>query len=332
MAQYRWIIVMLAFRLLVLPLAASAQKATPLPTIGVLEPEHPPMVTPQSCSVRFQEALSGLGYQAGHNVLIEYRYAENQPDRLPALAMALVQRQPDVLWTHSSVAAHILKQATTTIPIVVGTAVDLVEQGLVESRARPGGNLTGLDARYLELTSKRLELLKDAVPQITRVAILVDPAGNRRVLDLIPSAFEAEARTLGLHLLRVEAGDLGAFEAAFATMAHDRADALMLMDSRIFRLHRHRLLELALAHRLPTIAPIRTYVEAGGLLAYGAEPADLCRRSAILVDKILKGATPADLPVEGADKFSLVVNLKTAAALGLTLPPVLLFQANELLK
>jgi putative ABC transport system substrate-binding protein len=182
------------------------------------------------------------------------------------------------------------------------------------------------------LTSKRLELLKDAVPHITRVAILVDPAGNRRVLDLIPRAFEAEARTLGLHLLRVEAGDPGAFEAAFATMAHYRADAIVLMDSRIFRLHRQRLLELAVAHRLPTMAPIRAYVEAGGLLAYGADPAALCRRSAIFVDKLLKGATPADLPVEGADTFSLVVNLKTAAALGLTLPPVLLLQANEVLK
>ena len=298
----------------------------------MLEPEYPPPTTPQSCSVRFREALSALGYQDGLNVMVEYRYAENQPARLPALAAALVQRQPDVLWTHSSAAAQALKQATTTIPIVVGVAVDLVEQGLVESLARPGGNLTGLDTRYLELTSKRLELLKDAVPHITRVAILVDPAGNRRVLDLIPSAFEAEARTLGLHLLRVEAGDLGAFESAFATMVQHRADALVLMDSRIFRLHSHRILELALAHRLPTMAPIQSYVEAGSLLAYGAEPADLCRRSATFVDKILKGTTPADLPVEGADKFSLVVNLKTAAALGLTLPPRLLLQADEILK
>jgi putative ABC transport system substrate-binding protein len=332
MAPHRRIIITLALSLLMLPLGAAAQKPAKLPSVGVLEPEYPPTVVPQSCSVVFRQALGELGYQEGENVLLEYRYGENQPDRFPTLAAELVQRQPDVLWTHSSLAAQALKQATTTIPIVVGVAVDLVEQGLVESPAQPGGNLTGLDTRYLELTGKRLELLKDAVPHITRVAILIDPAGNRRVLDLIPSAFAAEARTLGLHLLRVEAGDHSAFEAAFASMAHHRADAIVLMDSRIFRLHRQRLLSLAVAHRLPTMAPIRAYVEAGGLLAYGADPAALCRRSAIFVDKILKGATPADLPVEGADTFSLVVNLKTAAALGLTLPPVLLLQANEVLK
>ena len=332
MAQYRWIIVTLALSLLVLPLAAAAQKLAKLPSVGVLEPDYPPMVTPQSCSVRFRHALGELGYQEGQNIMLEYRYAENQLDRLPALAAGSVQRHPDVLWTSSSRAAQALKQVTTTIPIVVAVAVDLVEQGLVESLARPGGNLTGLDTRYLELTSKRLELLKDAVPQITRVAILVDPTGTRRVSDRIPSAFEAEAWALGLHLLRVEASEPGALDAAFTTMVEQRADALVLMDSRIFRTHRHRLLELALMHRLPTIAPIRSYAEAGSLLAYGADPSDLCRRSAVFVDKILKGAKPADLPVERADKFALIVNLKTAQALGLTLSPLFLSRADEVIR
>jgi putative ABC transport system substrate-binding protein len=268
----------------------------------------------------------------GHNIFLEYRYAENQPDRLPALAAELVQRQPDTIWTSSSSAAQALKQATTTIPIVVGVAVDLVEQGLVESLARPGGNLTGLDTQSLELTSKRLELLKDAVPQITRVAILVDPTGTRRVRDRIPGAFEGEARALGLHLLRIEASEPGAFDAAFTTMVEQRADALVLMDSRIFRTYRHRLLELALLHRLPTIAPIRSYAEAGSLLAYGADPSDLCRRSAVFVDKILQGTKPADLPVERADTFALIVNLKTAQALGLTLSPMFLSRADEVIK
>jgi ABC-type uncharacterized transport system substrate-binding protein len=198
MAPHRWRIIMaLALSLLMLPLAAAAQKPAKLPSVGVLEPEYPPTVAPQSCSVVFRQALGELGYREGENVLLEYRYGENQPDRFPTLAAELVQRQPDVIWTHSSLAAQALKQATTTIPIVVGVAVDLVEQGLVESLAQPGGNLTGLDTRYLELTSKRLELLKDAIPHITRVAILVDPTGNRRVLDLIPSAFAAEGAHLG---------------------------------------------------------------------------------------------------------------------------------------
>jgi len=332
MAQYRWIIVTLALSLLVLPLAAAAQKLAKLPSVGVLEPDYPPMVTPQSCSVRFRHALGELGYQEGQNIMLEYRYAENQLDRLPALAAGSVQRHPDVLWTSSSRAAQALKQVTTTIPIVVAVAVDLVEQGLVESLARPGGNLTGLDTRYLELTSKRLELLKDAVPQITRVAILIDPTGNRRVLDLIPSAFEAEARALGVHLVRIEVDDPEAFDTAFAAMAAHNADALVLMDSRIFRMHRERLLGLALAHRLPTIAPIRAYAEAGSLLAYGAEPAALCRRSAIFVDKILKGTKPADLPVEQPMKFELIINLKTAKALGMTMPPSLLLLADEVIQ
>ena len=323
-------IVPLTLSLLAVPLTAQAQVREKTPRVGVLEAGS--QQSPFPCLLAFQQGLRDLGYLEGHNIFLEYRYAENQPDRLPALAAELVQRQPDTIWTSSSSAAQALKQATTTISIVVGVAVDLVEQGLVESLARPGGNLTGLDTQYLELTSKRLELLKDAVPQITRVAILVDPTGTRRVSDRIPSAFEAEAWALGLHLLRVEASEPGALDAAFTTMVEQRADALVLMDSRIFRTHRHRLLELALLHRLPTMAPIRSYAEAGSLLAYGADPSDLCRRSAVFVDKILKGAKPADLPVERADKFALIVNLKTAQALGLTLSPLVLSRADEVIR
>ena len=323
-------IVTLTLSLLAASLTAQAQVRENPPRVGVLESGS--QQRPFPCLPAFQQGLRDLGYREGHNIFLEYRYAENQPDRLPALAAELVQRQPDTIWTSSSSAAQALKQATTTIPIVVGVAVDLVEQGLVESLARPGGNLTGLDTQYLELTSKRLELLKDAVPQITRVAILVDPTGTSRVRDRIPGAFEGEAWALGLHLLRVEASEPGALDAAFTTMVEQRADALVLMDSRIFRTHRHRLLELALMHRLPTIAPIRSYAEAGSLLAYGADPSALCRRSAVFVDKILKGTKPADLPVERADKFALIVNLKTAQALGLTLSPMFLSRADEVIK
>ena len=241
-----------------------------------------------------------------------------------------MQRQPDVLWTYSNRTAQMLKQATTTLPIVVGASSDLEEYGLVESLARPGGNLTGLDARTFELTSKRLELLKDAVPQITRVAVLVDPTGPFSAR--IPGAFEREAQALGIHLLRVEAGDPGAFDAAFAAMEEQRADALVLMDSPMFSVHSHRLAGLALAHRLPTIGGTRSLAEAGLLIIYGANAPDLCRRSALYVDKILKGTKPADLPVEQPTKFELVINLKTAEALGLTIPPGILFQADAVIR
>jgi putative ABC transport system substrate-binding protein len=209
-------------------------------------------------------------------------------------------------------------------------AQDLVEQGLAKSLAQPGGNLTGMDSRSFELTSKRLELLKDALPHLTRVAILVNPAF--RVHARIPGAFEAEARALGLHLLRVEAGDPEAFEAAFATMVEHQTEALVIMDNSMFAQSARRLAELALVHRLPTMAATRRYAETGSLIVYGANVPDLCRRSAVHVDKILKGARPATLPVERAYQFDFIVNLKTAEALGLTLSPQFLFLANEIIR
>jgi len=330
MTQHRWIIVALALSLFWLLLADAAQKSAKIPRVGVLEPGSPPTVTPRPCLESFQQGLGDLGYREGQNIVLEYRYGEFKPDRLPGLAADLVQRQPDVLWTNSNRTAQMLKQATTTLPIVVGASSDLEEYGLVESLARPGGNLTGLDARTFALTSKRLELLKDAVPQITRVAVLVDSAGPFSAR--IPGAFEREAQALGIHLLRVEAGDPGAFDAAFAAMEEQRADALVLMDSPMFSVHSHRLAGLALAHRLPTIGGTRSLAEAGLLIIYGANAPDLCRRSALYVDKILKGTTPGDLPIEQPTKFELIINLKTAQALGLTLPPTLLFQADELIK
>jgi putative ABC transport system substrate-binding protein len=267
----------------------------------------------------------------GHTIVLDDRYAEGQPDRLPALAAALVRLAPDVIWTHSIAAARAAKQATTTIPIVVGTAAGLVEQGLVESLARPGGNLTGLDSLSLELLGKQLELLKAAVPTITRVAVLVDPANPRQHQE-VPHTIAREAQALGVQLLRVEAQEPEAFAGAFAAMVHSEANALLIPDHVMFARHRHRLMELALQHRLPTMAGGRHFAEAGSLIAYGVFPRDLCQRSAGLVDKILKGAKPADLPVERGDKFSLVVNLKTAEALGMALSPTFLVQADEVIR
>jgi putative ABC transport system substrate-binding protein len=245
------------------------------------------------------------------------------------LAAELVQRAPDVLWLHSDAAAWAAKHATTTIPIVIGVSVGLVEQGLVGSVARPDGNLTGLELPAIELSGKRLELFKDAVPTISRVAVLVDPAQASHA-D-VPSNIAREAQALGVQLQRVEAGTPAAFEAAFTTMVQSHADALLIMESPLFAAHRQQLLALALRHRLSTMAYGRHLAEAGSLLAYGVDSRALCQRSAIFVHKILHGVKPADLPIEQAPS-QLVVNLKTAEALGVTLPPTFLFQADEVIK
>jgi putative ABC transport system substrate-binding protein len=287
-------LVTLTLSLLAAPRATTAQPRTHIPRVGVLEPGTPQIAADVgTCHHGFRQGLRDLGYVEGHNLLLEYRYAEGQPDRLPALAAELVRLTPDVLWTHGGAGARVAKQATTTVPIVIGVTSELIEQGLAESLARPGGNLTGLELRDLELAGTRLELLKQAVPTLSRIAVLVDPAVQYHVS--VPSNFEAEARTLGVQLQRVEVGTPDAFEGAFAAMVQTGADALMIMEGAFFARHRHQLLALALRHRLPTMSGGRHFAEAGSLLAYGAYPRDLCQRSAVLVDKILKGAKPGDL-------------------------------------
>jgi putative tryptophan/tyrosine transport system substrate-binding protein len=313
---------------LVAPGFSATQRAAHLPRVALLDPGSP--TSPQVCPAGFRQGVRDLGYVEGQNVVIESRYAEGQLTRLPTLAAELVHLAPDVLWTHSTEATQAAKQATTTIPIVIGVENNMVEEGFVANLARPGGNLTGMELRAIELTGKRLQLLKEAVPTITRVAVLVNPtlSGHERV----PGNIEAEARALGVQLQRVEAGGPDTFEAAFAAMAEASADALLIMEDAIFARNRHRLLDLARLHRLPTVSGGRHFAEAGSLLSYGADVREFCQRSAVLADKILKGAKPADLPVERADKFYLVVNLKTAQALGLTLSPVFLSQADEVLR
>jgi putative ABC transport system substrate-binding protein len=323
--------IVLAFGIFVVPHATEAQPRGKIPRIGVLEPGTSQLAAdPQTCQHGFQQGLRDLGYVEGHTIRLDYRYAEGQSERFSSLAAELVRLAPDLLWTYSSTTAQALKQVTPTIPIVVGVAVDLLEQGLIESLGRPGGNLTGIELRDIELTGKRLELFKEAVPTITRVAILVLP--TYRGHDHIPGSIAREAQALGVQLQRVEASGPEAFEAAFAAMEHSGAEALMIMDTALFARHRQRLLELALQRRLPTMSGGRRYAEAGSLLTYGASPRDLCQRSAVLVDKILKGARPADLPIEQPTTFKLVVNLKTAQTLGLTLSPLFLVHADEVIK
>jgi len=277
-----------------------------------------------------RQGLRDLGYVEGQTITLVSRYAEGQPDRLPALAAELVQLTPDVLWTHSNPAAHAAKQATTTIPIVVGLASFDATPGLVESLARPGGNLTGLDSMHTEVVGRRLALLKEVVPTITRVAILVDPTNPSHIGGLHNLA--AEAQTLGVQLQSIEVNAPETLEGALAAIIEGGAEALMFEGPLFSGNTLQRILAFASRHRLPTVSGGRNYTTAGVLLGYGMAAYDQCHRSAVFVDKILKGAKPADLPVERAYKFELIVNLQAAKALGLTIPPAVLFQANEVIQ
>jgi putative ABC transport system substrate-binding protein len=243
----------------------------------------------------------------------------------------LVQLKADVIVTQGTPAAHAAKQATSSIPIVTTTADDPVGSGLVTSLARPGGNITGLTSLAPELSRKRLELLKETVPGISRAAVLWDSAGGAQVTSILrETQVAAQAFGLQLHLLEVQGPN--EFESAFSIATKERTEALLVLPSPILTFQRKPLVDLAATSRLPAIYPTREFVDAGGLMAYGPSFPDLFRRAAAYVDKILKGTKPADLPVEQPIKFELLINLKTAKALGLTIPPTLLFQADELIR
>jgi putative tryptophan/tyrosine transport system substrate-binding protein len=324
-------LVILALSLFVTPLATAAQQSGHIPLVGVLRPGTSDEFDPKSSLSAFRQGLRELGHVEGQTLRLAYRFADGHGDRLPALAAELVALQPDVIVTHSTLGARAVQHATTTIPIVVAFATDLVEAGLVANLARPGGNLTGQHSRDLEVVGKLLELLKEAVPMMTSVAALTNLTGS----PLAPgftSALDAAAQALGVRLQHVEAGGPEAFDAAFATIVTSGAEALLIQDSFVFGVHRQRLLDFARTHRLPTVCHGRRYAEAGCLIAYSPSSLELYRRAAVFVDKILKGAKPGDLPVERPDKFELVVHLKTAHALGLTIPPTLLFRADEVIK
>jgi len=325
-------LVILALSLFATPLATAAQQSGHIPLVGVLRPGNlSDDFDPKSSLSVFRQGLRELGYVEGQTIRLAYRFAEGHGDRLPALAAELVTLQPDVLVTHSTLGALAAQQATTTIPIVVAFATDLVEAGLVASLARPGGNLTGQHSRDIEVVGKMLEILKEAVPTMTAVVVLTNLTGNP-IAPGFTSALDAAAQALGVRLQHVDAGGPEAFNAAFATIATSGAEALLMQNSFVFSVHRQRLLDLARTHRLPTVCNGRRYAEAGCLIAYSASPLEMYRRAAVFVDKILKGAKPADLPVERPDKFELVINLKTAKALGLTMPPSLLLLADEVIQ
>ena len=314
--------------LLAAPLAAEAQPAGSR-RIGLLETS-----SPSPARVRLWETLRQrlreLGYLEGQNIAFESRFGEGKADRLPGLAAELVALKVDLIVTSGTPASLAAKQATRTIPIVMAQLADPVGAGLVASLGRPGGNVTGLTTQDADLGGKRLEMLLQVVPRVSRFAVLIDETSLGSML--IARGTQVAAQSLGVQLQSLGVRGPEELDRAFSAMKEARAGALIVESSSLLFTSRTRLADLALKNRLPTMFAQREYTEAGGLMAYAADFSDLFRRTATFVDKILKGAKPADLPVEQPTKFELVINLKTAKALGLTIPPSLLQRADEVIQ
>ncbi len=319
----------LALGLTLAPLGAEAQEAAKIARIGYLSVN---LAANPHLREAFRQGLRDLVYVEGRNVVIEYRDAEGKFERLPALAAELVRLKVDVIVAAPTPPAVAAKNATRTLPIVFPVAVDPVTSGLVTSLARPGGNVTGLSALIPELVGKCLEQLKQAIPGVSRVAVLWQPGavGERTEKDMLKEA-EVAGRALGVRLQFVEARGPEDFDRAFSEMIRARAGGLTVLASVMFVNERRRLVDLAAKSWLPAVYAQREFVDVGGLMAYGPNVADSFRRAAIYVDKILKGAKPGDLPVEQPTKFELVINLKTAKALGLTIPQTLLLRADQVI-
>jgi putative ABC transport system substrate-binding protein len=316
------LLVTLALGMLLVPLSFAAQHPGKLYRIGYLAPDH-------RINEAFREALRQLGYLEGQNLMIEGRFAKQQLERLPALAAELVRLPVDVLVTVSTPVALAATRATTTVPIVMAGVSQPVERGLIGSLARPGGNATGLTHNPGPgFASKQLQLLKEAAPEISRVAVFWD---SRYVLPGFQEV-QTAAQALGLTVLSVDVQEPTSLDHAFATMIPERVEALFVFPILQNNVHAKHIVDFAMANRLPTMFGDKRAVEGGGLISYWTDWDDVRRRAATYVDKIFKGATPADLPVEQPMKFELVINLKTAQALGLTIPPRLLFQADAIIR
>jgi ABC-type uncharacterized transport system substrate-binding protein len=317
--------------LLALCFSVEAQQSRKVFRIGYLSNTDPATDSSRAEAIRL--ALRELGYIEGQNINIEYRYSEGKRDRAPELAAELVRLKVDIIvvaggetWIRAA------KNATKTIPIVmVGIGIDPVKAGLVKSLARPGGNVTGITAISRELGGKRLELLKEAVPKLARVAFLYDPANPNSGLE-VKEDLQIAARALKLTILPSEARVADDFEKVFAAMSKERPDGLVVTGGTLMRPNRKRIAGFALKSRLPSVSSSEEFVDAGGLMSYAADDADNYRRVAIYVDKILKGAKPADLPVEQPTKFELVINLKTAKQIELTIPQRVLGRADRVIK
>jgi putative ABC transport system substrate-binding protein len=307
------------------PLTASAQRAEgKLVTIGILAIEPWPSID------AFRHALDARGYIEGKNVRFVYRYAKGHNERLPELANELVGLNVDVIFTWRTDAVLAAKQATATIPIVMGVIGDPIGSGIVTNLARPGGNITGCSLRVAELEGKRLQLLKEVVPGLSRVAILLNPTNH--YMPLVRESVRKGAEVMHLSLAFYEVYDTITLDAAFVTLTKDRPNAFLVPADTFLVSHRSRIAQFAIENKLPSIYTFREYIEAGGLIAYAPNYPHLFRRAASYVDKILKGAKPGELPIERPDTFQLFVNLKTARALGLTVPRTLLAIADEVIE
>jgi putative ABC transport system substrate-binding protein len=322
-----FVLVVLAFLtlgVLLVPLSAEAHQAGKMYRIAVLGNENNPPWQ------GFRQGLRDLGYVDGRNVTMEWRWSEGKTERLPGLAMELVALKPDVIVASGTQAVRAAKQATSAIPIVMTTSSYPDKIGLVESLSRPGGNITGLSNVGPELSGKKLELLKEIAPKASRVAVLWNPASP--VEPLTVRELLTAARAVGVEIQSVEVRSPDDFSAAFAALSSSRVDALLALGNPINFRGRQLIADFALRNRLPSIYDERLFVDAGGLMSYAPSFTDSFRHAATYVDKILKGAKPADLPVEQPTKFELVINLKTAKALGLTIPPSLLLRADQVIE
>ncbi len=316
--------------LLAAPLGrATAQPPQKVPRVGYLKGGSASDPLRQRWLEAFRQGLRELGYVEGQNIAIEPRWTEGEDDRLPALAADLVRSKVDVIVADTGAATRAAQQATRTIPIVMSLVNDPVGSGLVASLARPGGNVTGLTIMSPDLVGKQLELLKAVVPKVSRVALLRHPDNPASAAQLREA--EAAAQALGVRLQTLEARSPQEIDGTFAAMTRERAGALLVIPDTLFWNQRRQIAELAVKRRLPSIRIGEAYAEAGGLMSYGPSYLDVERRAATFVDKILKGANPADLPVEQPTKFELVINLKTAKAIGLTIPQPLLQRAAQII-
>ena len=310
------------------PLAAHAQQPARIPRVGFLG--NSTAALEANLVGPFRDGLRELGYEEGRDIVIEDRWADGRYERFPALIAELIALNVDTIVTAGTPASLAVKNATTTIPLVMVAVGDPVATGLVASLARPGGNITGLTSISVEMEGKRLELLREVVPKVSHIAVLWNAASPIQVIE--EGEVRAAAGVLGIKMLSLGVRTREEIDDALATIIGERPDALLVLADRLFLHHRTRIMDFAAQQRLPGVQAYRELVEAGGLMSYGPSYADMHRRAAAYVDKILKGAKPADLPVERPVKFELVVNLKAAKALGLTIPPSVIFRADEIIE
>jgi putative ABC transport system substrate-binding protein len=319
---------LVAIVLLALGVIAEAQQPKKVPRIGILPPG--PISERVHLWDAFRRGLRELGYVEGQNFTLVFPSGEVKPERLPHLAAELVSLKVDVIVAAATVAVQAAKEATKTIPIVTPITTDPVETGLVASLARPGGNITGLSYMSSDLSGKRLDLLKEVVPKVSRIAVLSSPSSANAPPQMRET--EAAARSLGVQLQPLEVRGPDDFERAFQAAIKERAGALITLDDAFVFTHRTRIVKLAATSRLPGIYGFREFVEVGGLMSYAANLSDMYRRAAYYVDKILKGAKPAELPVEQPTRFEFIINLKAAKQIGLTIPPNVLARADKVIK